>query len=116
MKKTCLLAALIAAFLCLAPAGGVLAKPNSLIVACRNGDYGKVKELVESGYDVNERDRNGATPLMEAVINGNEKIIFLLLKSHADPNAKNNNGVPVMNFVFLSKDENKRMKLINALF
>ena len=48
------------------------------------GDVAPVRELIESGADVNEQDENGWTPLNFAAGKGNMEIVKLLLEKGAD--------------------------------
>lgn len=65
---------------------------SSLIEAVQEGDSGAVKIIVSnnSSVKINEKDINGATPLMWAAYEGNIKIIKILLESGADINASDN--------------------------
>ena len=56
--------------------------------ALRKGDFRKVKDLIQSGADVNVRDDRGHTLLMEAAWHDNPWIVEQLLKSGADVNAQ----------------------------
>ena len=55
----------------------------------RKGDMRTVQAMLAAGADVNEK-RSGdfATPLLVAIINGNEDLVDLLLDKGADPNAE----------------------------
>ena len=60
---------------------------TSLRVASRFGHEGAVKELLESGVDVDEeRTDNGITALYLAAKNGHEGVVEQLLKAEADVN------------------------------
>jgi ankyrin repeat protein len=48
--------------------------------------------LIKAGCDINERDKNKWTPLMNACYWANEEAVLALLKSGADPNIKNIDG------------------------
>ena len=53
------------------------------------GDYEMLKQVLDKNGDlVNKRDRNGWTPLHEAVRDGNLDVIALLLDRGADVNAR----------------------------
>lgn len=51
-----------------------------------------VKKLIAAGSDIECRDRDGRTPLMNACFEGHAEIISLLLKNGADVNAADNAG------------------------
>ena len=59
---------------------------SCLLIASRMGHEGAVRELLESGVDVNEegRTRDGATALWGAAGGGHEGVVELLLKAGAD--------------------------------
>jgi len=48
--------------------------------------------LIGAGANVNAQKNDGATPLIVAVANKQEKIINLLMESSADTSLRNNNG------------------------
>ena len=51
-----------------------------------------VEYMLEKGCDVNVKDDDGSTPLMEAVPQGHTAIVELLLKAGADPDVENRHG------------------------
>jgi ankyrin repeat protein len=60
--------------------------------AAKSGDLAAVKQLLNDGADVNEKDQNGWTPLHWAAWKGNNEIVVLLLSKGADANARTNHG------------------------
>lgn len=52
--------------------------------AVRRGDLAAVRRLLESGSDVNARDRYGQTALMTASRDGNLEIVHLLIANGTD--------------------------------
>ena len=53
------------------------------------GEYEKLKQVLDNNESlINKRDRNGWTPLHEAVRDGNLDVIALLLERGADVNAR----------------------------
>ena len=60
--------------------------------AASNGDFQKVKELVQEGCDVNESDDCGWTPLISATSSGYDRIAAFLLENGANPNLKTKQG------------------------
>jgi ankyrin repeat protein len=63
-------------------------------LACYFGHYETAEYLIKAGAVVNSPSQNslGATPLLSAAAAGHAKIILLLLKHNANPNARENNG------------------------
>ena len=68
------------------------AAEGSLIDASRSGDIERVRSLVGSKADVNLKDENGRTALMNAVTEGHIEVVRMLLEAKADVNAKTENG------------------------
>ena len=84
------------------------------VMAARAGQLGRVAALIDSGAEVNSRDRNGDTPLNMAAAKGNEAMAEVLLKAGADVNLANIAGVtPLMGAAFSGKPELVR-KLLAA--
>ena len=66
--------------------------------AARDGDLGKVKELLKSNPDlVFSKDDRGFTPLHLAAQKGHKDVAELLLANGADVNAKGNKGYTPLN-------------------
>jgi ankyrin repeat protein len=63
-----------------------------LFVAARYGDIERLMSLLNSGTDVNTKDRLGWTALMYACENGQEEAVERLLKAGADVNARSLKG------------------------
>ena len=61
---------------------------SELNIAAEMGDSTKVKNLLKKGVNINEPDRFGRTPLIYAALNGHDRIIKMLLESHADIHTK----------------------------
>lgn len=66
---------------------------SALHLAAKAGDLRTVEVLVEDLHaELEAKDKGGLTPLMNAVINGDRKIVEFLLKQRADVQAQSNNG------------------------
>lgn len=66
--------------------------------AIKSGNVEKVKELIESGTDINARLKSGETPLVMAVDTTKEHVetVTVLLKAGADPKSKSRQGIPAI--------------------
>jgi hypothetical protein len=64
----------------------------TFIQAANRGNNNKVKELIKSGININAKDKNGKTALMQATINSFLMVVITLLDAGADPNLQNNDG------------------------
>ena len=67
-------------------------KHGTIYVAAQGGDIEAVKEFLASGTDVNVKDEDGDTPLLEASGGGHKEVVELLIAAGADVNAKNEVG------------------------
>lgn len=66
--------------------------PGALITAAKDGDMQAVKELLQRGAAVDERDEQDNTPLTEAARAGCVQIMRVLIDKGADINHKNKDG------------------------
>jgi ankyrin repeat protein len=64
--------------------------------AAFKGILEEVKRLLAAGSDVNQRDADGATPLMHAVAGGREAVCRLLIEHGADLTVRDNEGWTVL--------------------
>jgi len=60
--------------------------------ASMRGNYQEVENFLNSGGDVNIKDKKGRTILTYAAYNGHKLIVDLLLYHGADPNIKDKSG------------------------
>ena len=70
-----------------------------LIDACENGDVDQVLNLIDEGYDVNEPDAEGFTPLIYAAFASQVEVCDVLVQNQADINAQANDGYGLNIFV-----------------
>ena len=68
-------------------------KHGTIYVAAQGGDIEAVKEFLASGTDVNVKDEDGDTPLLEASGGGHKEVVELLIAAGADVNAKSVYGI-----------------------
>ncbi len=61
---------------------------NPLVFAAENGDLNKVKELINSGTDINSRDEKGYTALRRASAEGYIEIVKFLISKGAYVNVR----------------------------
>jgi ankyrin repeat protein len=84
---------IVATILSLAvPANGQIKKTQSSFDALRQGDVAKVKAAINNGDDVNSRDMDGNTLLMQAAVYAATADLDFLLAHGADVNAANKAG------------------------
>lgn len=89
-----LLAFLVGSFLLAGCGNGVETEGEQSVYAlAAAGDAGKVREALESGFDVNAPDANGYTILHHAV-SGNQALLveLLIVTYHANPLATDSQG------------------------
>jgi Ankyrin repeats (3 copies)/Ankyrin repeats (many copies) len=64
---------------------------QNLILAAAGGDLQRVKNLLEKGANVNEKDTDGRTPLLLATAKGHYLVVKFLLDNGANVNARFSN-------------------------
>ena len=62
---------------------------DRLFIYAEHGNYEGVKELIESGADVNSLDKDKISPIILASFNGHNDIVKLLIEYGADINIVN---------------------------
>lgn len=65
---------------------------HPFLQAAVRGNNNKVKEFIKSGVDINMKDFEGKTALMNAALNSFLMVVITLLNAGADPNLQDNNG------------------------
>src|SRR5215510_13083690 len=88
--KTRLLVGIAA--LCWMSGQAIAQEPSSLFEALRQGATEKLRIAIRAGADVNSRDADGNTLLMQAAVYATVADLELLLVHGADANAKNRAG------------------------
>ena len=81
-----------------------------IIISIKNKHFETARSLIELGADVNKQDKDGNTPLMIALQEGDIDIVEDLLKNGADVYA-DNWGMTVLDFAIQSGDP-KKVKLL----
>ena len=69
----------------------LLIKPT-IVQAVLQGKTRWMKNMIESNWNVNRKDKDGHTPLMWASAIGHTEIVKLLIEANANVNEKNKNG------------------------
>lgn len=75
---------------------------NVLIQAVLSNDIERVKDILNSGYDVHEQDENGMTALLHCCAEQNEKIMKILIEANAEVNHKNKNGFSALDIATIA--------------
>ena len=71
-------------------------RSNALLDAAASGQTSRVKYLLESGADIDHKDKDEMTALHHAVLSGFEDCVQVLLDAHADVNASGHEcGTPL---------------------
>jgi len=65
---------------------------TALMVAAKQGDNDRIRDLIAKGADVNRTNHNGGTPIMYAALSGSSETVSLLLRQEADVDAAAKNG------------------------
>jgi ankyrin repeat protein len=79
--------------------------------AALEGNTDTVRELIQEGVDINQRDENGRTALMFAVMNSHYETMKVLLEHGADVQAKSDQGGTALMAAALSGD----LRMVQAL-
>jgi len=90
----------------------VLPPDVSLHLAILQGNTEAIRQHIEAGSDLNERDAYGSTPLVVAVTFGRTEAARALLEAGADPEIRDNDGsAPLQIAAFLGHTEIVRLLL-----
>lgn len=88
---------------------------NPLINAIKANKPSKLKKLIQSGYDVNEIDRHGYTPLMFAVYKKSIKMVDMLIEAGAHLECYDNNGNSPFLYAFFDEEQEAMVAHLLAL-
>lgn len=86
-------------------------KQAALIMASQYGRKDIVKVLIQSGTDVNAKNKYGNTALLEATQNGHKEIIKMLINAGADVNVQDKDG----NSALIRAAQNDNLYIIKLL-
>lgn len=89
---------------------------TALTVAAQYGKVDAAKLLLDIGVNINATNKDGATPLVIAIIAGRPNIVELLLKSGADITVCPNQGHSLLYMLSCSHADAQTIKDICALF
>ena len=86
---------------------------SELHYASNDGDFNKVKSLIDDGIDVNLKDKEGWTPLHFAAQSQNASIVLLLIEAGAEIDECDSNGnTPLSNAVFYYTTDGSIIKIL----
>lgn len=85
---------------------------SKLLAAAARGDTSEVKQLLDSGIDVNDKDEEGRTPLMMAAANGHGSLCQLLLLLGANAGEQDKQGKTAL----IHAAENSQDSVFKAFF
>ncbi|CDK30866.1 ankyrin repeat domain-containing protein [Candidatus Babela massiliensis] len=86
-------------------------KQAALIMASRYGRKDIVKILIQSGTNVNAKNKSGNSALLEATQNGHKEIVQMLIDSGADVNVQDKDG----NTALIRAAQNDNLNIIKCL-
>lgn len=75
-----------------------------LLLACKNSGYDIMEALMKAGYNVNLKDKNGATALMHAAKEAQSICVAELLRQGADENKTDNKNRNVLHYAAANTD------------
>ncbi|PIO01245.1 hypothetical protein COT60_01450, partial [Candidatus Pacearchaeota archaeon CG09_land_8_20_14_0_10_30_9] len=78
-------------------------------------NYGMVKLLVDKGAEINTKDTEGVTPLMDAVGLGSYETVNYLISKGADINVKDNGGKGLIQYLNEREEDSDKIKIKNLL-
>lgn len=111
ISKQSLFCRLMASLIILLIAYGCAGNKPAIIKAAGLGDMNTVKRFQTEGRNINEKDSNGATPLMHAIWSKKPDVAKYLIESGADVKAKDSSGCDALIYAVI----NGQIEITNAL-
>jgi len=82
---------------------GYYVNNNLIHLYCNKNDIENLKKLIDSGADVNAKNKDGDTPLHTATWKGNIEIVKLLIENGANLNIQDSNGKTPLHLMLIMK-------------
>jgi len=113
MKEKIFLNSLIFGLLCFLIIFSGCGREKDFFSLCQTGRAKEVSKAIKKGANVNEKDKDGVTPLMKAKWNNDVKVIKTLIQAGANVNDRDNNSgaTPLIHFAW----QNTNVEAIKAL-
>jgi len=87
---------------------------TDLVSASQCGNLDKVRRLIDSGSDIEQRDANGCSALYVAALLGREEIARLLIECGADTDAATDSGSTPLSVSIMKRHDAISKMLLNA--
>lgn len=114
MKK--LFFTLLLSFIASTTLVGCFSLSSDIWYAATDDDLSTIKDLLDSGTDIDVQDHDGETPLSSAVSFGHLKSVKFLLSKGANPNIPNKSGdTPILSVGFISDSIEDDLEIIRLL-
>ena len=101
-NKKLMAVVVLVAVVCAVPSWGATfkaVKDSQFLDICVGGSEQEIINAINSGANVNAKDRNGKTALMIVASKWHKEAVNVMLKAGADVHARNNEGATVLMFV-----------------
>jgi len=85
-----------------------------LMHAVHKNQLGTAETLLEHGADVDRGDPNGVTPLMMAAGYGNNEMVALLLRHHANSHVRAHDGATALDFALTGTSDIDKFTLLQC--